>query len=148
MAFATNSDIETYVPDIMEHGVVDWSTELSGAEEDIIRKIRVDWWNKEMSITRFNRTVIPGQIFDTTKLDDTQWTRACVYYALYAFIFPKLTTWKPESDSFREQIDFYRNRFNDEYNMVLAEGIRYDQDGDSTFEENEKWAISPTHIYR
>ena len=101
MAFATNNNLHTYTPEVFESGVDDWSDELALAETDVVNTIRIRWWNKYET---------PSQ-FDSSKLTDSQWTRTTVYKALYSYILPKLSTFRPEGDPFQTQITFYKERF-------------------------------------
>ncbi len=139
MAFATDGDILQYIPTIFDHGSDTYQFALDAAELDITRKIESEWYNK----------VYGDNDFDTSKLVDEQWTRATVYRALAHYIFPRLSTWRTEGDSFREQINFYRERYEEEMDLAFAAGIQYDYNGDSSInEDTEVYHNVQTRIYR
>ena len=98
MAFATNNNLQEYAPEVFEQGVDDWSDELAKAQIDVINLIQFKWWNKFYS----------RSMFESSKLVEAQWTKATVYQAMYAYILPKLSTFRPEGDPFREQFVFYK----------------------------------------
>jgi hypothetical protein len=125
MAFATDSDLLNYIPTIFDHGPNTYIEALEEAHKDVVRIIQTHWFNK---IERF-------EDFDEKWLDGEQWTRAVVYRALGYYILPRLSSWRSESDSFRNQIEFYQARFDDEMDAVFAIGVRYDFDEDSTIDE-------------
>jgi hypothetical protein len=139
MAFADDNDLVTYVPTIFDHGATTFQSELDMAEDDIIREIRVRWYNR-----RYNRTN-----WDETLLDETQWTRATVYRALSAYILPRLSTWRPEGDSFREQVEFYQARYAEELEAEFMEGVRYDYDQDGSIDgTTEEYEMDMGRLYR
>lgn len=126
MAFAVDNDLVKYIPNIFDYGVESFAGELAMAEDDVVRYIKINWYNKS-----------GRDDFDKAKLTETQWNRSTIYLALYAFILPQLSTWRPEGDSFQEQISFYKNRFKEEIESQLAVGVEYDMDGDATVSKDE-----------
>lgn len=148
MTFATNDDLLDYQADIFEHGVDSWTTELASAEYDVLRRIETEWWNVERNNSR-NRGLIytVGGTFDATRLIDTQWTRATVFRALSAYILPKLSTWRPEGDSFRELISFYQTRYSEEFSAELAKGVQYDSDDDGSISDSEKVQTQQNRLF-
>ena len=85
MAFATNTDLHTYAPEVFDQGVDDWAPELALAETDVSNQIRINWYNKYHDPSKYVKS----------KLTESQWTKATVYKALYAYILPKLSTFSP-----------------------------------------------------
>lgn len=147
-AYATDSDLTEYVPTIFDHGVNSFTTELTRATEDVKRWIEINWYNKNFT-TGFNQVGRRiGSEFDASKLTDTQWKRATVYLALYAYILPRLSPFRVEGDSFQQQISFYKARYNEEINAAMAKGVEYDLDGDSVIENNEKYRHRKDRLYR
>jgi hypothetical protein len=136
MAYATLDDLLQVEPLIQDYGVLDWDTELARSETEINRLLTVRWW----PTYRKNYDSLTGvpSLIDSTKLDDTQWTQATVYHALAYHICPKLTQFAPDRDKFREMMDYYSGRFEHEMDLCMREGVRYDTDGDNTFETAEK----------
>jgi hypothetical protein len=138
MSFATDNDLVTLVPDIYDHNVDYWGDEIARAEEDIIRKIRTEWYNKRYS--RYN--------WDQAELVESQWTQATLYRALGYYILPRLTQWRTEGDSFQQQMEFYQARFADEINDQFSIGIQYDYNGDSVIDETENYPSAQTRLWR
>ena len=76
MAFATNTNLEEYAPEVFQQGVDDWTEELAKAQTDVINMIQFKWWNKFYSRSEF----------DSSKLVEAQWTKTTVYQALYGYL--------------------------------------------------------------
>jgi len=148
MSYATNEDLTTYMPDALDHGVADWASELATAEDDVNRDIKIRWFIPEFGTGKNFRGSVSLEQFDSTKLTSTQWTRATVYRAMYQYILPKLSTFRPEGDSFRERIDFYRASYAEEINAQLASGVEYDFNDDGTVDTGEKWSTQQNRLYR
>jgi hypothetical protein len=128
MAYATLDDLLLVEPTIQDYGVIDWDAELARSETEVKRVLKVRWWQGYARA----RDIVTDIDFD--KLDDTQWTQATVYHAMAYHISPKLTQFSPERDKFREMMDYYQGRFEHEMDLCIREGVRYDADGDSTYE--------------
>lgn len=125
MAFANNENLQQYAPEVFEQGVDDWSDELALAETDVINRIKIDYWNKFESPSLFN----------SARLTESQWTKSTVYKALYAYILPKLSTFRPEGDPFMMQITFYKERFAEELSLQYGVGIEYDHNNDGSIDQ-------------
>ena len=137
MTFATNQDLQQYVPDIFDQGVEDWTAEIALAQGDVVNQIRVRYWNKEHSRSGF----------DAAKLTPAQWTKATVYRALHAYIMPKLSTFRVD-DVFIEQIKFYKGMYAEEMDLQFALGIEYDINGDTSVTDGEITEYSQDRLYR
>ena len=129
MAMLTESDVTEYQPDILDYGIQDFDESFTKTEADIHRLLRIKWWPVR-SGSYYNMEI--------SKLDETQFTRAAVFHCLAYYLTPKLTKFDPDSDKFNEMMAFYKERFNEEFDLVLEGGVYYDDDGDGTFEESEK----------
>lgn len=138
MAFATNKDITDYAPEVFEQGIDSWTDELARAEQDVTDQVQIKWYNNH-----YNRSD-----FDKALLVESQWTRSTVYRALFAHILPKLSTFRPESDPFREQIEFYKERYAEELDTQFALGIKYDKNDDGTIDEAEVHEYKQNRLYR
>lgn len=138
MAFANNTNLQEYAPEVYQQGVDDWTDELDKAQTDVINMIQFKWFNKFYSRTEF----------DESKLVDAQWTKTTVYQALYAYILPRLSTFRPEGDPFREQLDFYKDRFQEEWELQFGVGIKYDFEGDGFDIDTDVRQVSQTRLYR
>lgn len=138
MAFASDDDLVDMLPTVFDHGVATWQPQLDKAEADVVRKIQVEWYNKRYISNNF----------DQQYLTAVQWTNAVIYRALGYYILPQLSQWRPESDSFREQMEFYQARFAEEINDQFGIGIEYDYDRDGEVDQGEVYNNTQTRIYR
>lgn len=144
--YSTDADILEYEPTIKEFGIIDFSSYHEKTTADIQRLLRIEWWPRvsraQTSSRHFNSTNLE---MDTTKIDAAQFKRAAVYHCLSYYVLPKLTQHGAEPDRFRMMIDFYKARFREEFEYVLADGVKYDFDGDGTVEDHEQ---QPVHYGR
>ena len=149
MSFATNEDLVDYYPNAMEHGVGDWTAELAQAQTDVETLIKSRWFNKEFD-SGSARYRVPGGFpsYDPSRLTASQWTRATCFRALACYILPKLSTFRPEGDSFREQLNFFQSRFEEEFNLQLGAGVEYDVNDDGSVSEGEKFQVDQMRLYR
>lgn len=145
MTFATNNDLLTYQADIFDHGIDDFTNELAMAEYDVKRKLETDWWNVEFNTRTRGVNIISSGVFDADNLVTAQWTRATVFRALAAYIYPKLSTWRPEGDAFRELQNFYGSKYSEEVTAEIAKGVKYDFNSDGTIANSE---VMPTQQNR
>jgi len=148
MAFATNSDLVEYYPTAMDHGVGDWTAELSQAQTDVENLLKARWFNKEFSSATTYRIGNNYPVYNPALLTETQWTRATCYRALSCYILAKLSTFRPEGDSFREQLAFFQSRFEEEFNLQLGAGVEYDLDDNGTVTDPETFAVAQDRMYR
>jgi hypothetical protein len=65
---------------------------------------------------------------------------ASAYLVLWRYALPQLTNWT-EGDRFGNMIDFYKARYGEEIESVLADGVEYDADGDGNVKEDEKQSV-------
>lgn len=137
MAFATNNNLTNYIDTVFDHGVDDWTDELAFAETDVINYVQVEYWNNHRS----------AGSFDSSRLTESQWTRATVYRALSAYILPKLATFR-EGDVFLEQVKFYKEKYAEELALQFALGIKYDTNGDGTTTDGETVQYKQDRLYR
>ena len=139
MALITENDILEYVPDIHEYGIQDFSDMISKSENDIYRLLRIRWWpdvaSKIYDVT-LSDTSRYGEM-DTNKLDPTELKRSTVYHVLAYYILPKLTKHEVDGDRFTNMIDFYKARFDEEFDLMIRE-LHYDFDSDGLYENNER----------
>jgi hypothetical protein len=138
MAYATLDDLLDVDPHITDYGVLQWDTELAKSEEEINRLLSVRWfpsYQKGYTDIRYSNLAV---LMDEDKLDPTQWTKATVFHALAYHICPKLTKFEAEPDRFREMMDYYKARFEDEFDLCLRQGVRYDANDDNVYQDVEK----------
>jgi len=138
MAYATLNDLLDVDPHITDYGVLEWNTELAKSEQEINRLLSVRWfpsYQKGRTDIRYSNLAV---LMDEDKLDPTQWTKATVFHALAYHICPKLTKFEAEPDRFREMMDYYKARFEDEFDLCLRQGVRYDANDDNVYQDVEK----------
>ena len=144
--YATDSDVLEYEPRIKDYGVIDFTADHTKSTADIQRLLRVEWWPRVSRQSPTSKYFIgTGLEMNTTKLTASQFKRAAVYHVLAYYILPRLTQHQGEDDRFFQMIAFYKNKFREEFDLVLADGIEYDYDGDGTVDEVEK---QTTHYNR
>ena len=146
-----NSHLQKIQPDILGYGITDFGDQLQLAENDVLRQIRAEWWERYRHQVRYKDiTKVTSVEMTDSKLTDSQWIYAVVYKALAYYVFPQLTKWKPEADkdSFQVQIDFYKDRYNEEFQQLLRDGGEYDEDGGGTIADSEKEAMHTLRLVR
>lgn len=146
------AEVQKYQPDIAAYGITDFDIQLQFAEDDVIRQIREEWWERYRHTVRYKDiTKVTSIELVSSKLTDAQWKRCVVYKALAEYIMPQLTKWKtPEgdNDAFQVQIEFYRASYATEFQAILRDGVEYDEDGDSTISTSEKEPIHHLRLVR
>ncbi len=143
------AEVQKYQPDIAEFGITDFDTQLQFAEDDVIRQIREEWWERYRHTVRYKDvTKVTSVEMVQSKLTDSQWKRCVVYKSLSEYIYPILTKWRTTDggdDAFQVQINFYKDRYNAEFQAVLRDGVEYDEDGGGSIADSEK---EPLHMLR
>ena len=100
--FATDTDLLEYVPDIKKYGIQEWSAQHEKTYDDIIRLLNIKWW-PTTGFSRYDISVLGGsEKLSPSRLNSSQFTRAAVYHTLAYYIYPKLSTFEPDGDSFRD----------------------------------------------
>lgn len=149
-----SANMTDYQPDILGYGITDFDIQLQFAEDDVIRQIREEWWERYRHTVRYKDiTKVTTLELDSSKLTPAQFKRTTIYKALAEYIYPQLTKWKdPEGgdgqDAFQVQIEFYRAKYAEEFNAVLRDGVEYDEDGDNTVSASEKEPIHHLRLVR
>ena len=148
------AEVQKYQPDIAEFGITDFDTQLQFGEDDVIRQIREEWWERYRHTVRYKDiTKVTTLELDSSKLTNAQWLRCVVYKALAEYIYPILTKWKdPQGgdgqDAFQVQIDFYRKKYAEEFQAVLRDGVEYDEDSSGSITASEKEPIHNLRLVR
>ena len=143
---STDDDLIKYQPDILNYGIDEFTDEHTKAREDVLRKLRSEWWNKAKTYNAF-----PGNSkyaeMDETKLTEAQFTRVAVFRVLAEYALPQLTKWNADGDEdkFQVMMKHYRKKYDEEFNSVLRDGVEYDFNNDDTVTESEK---QPFHTRR
>ena len=142
----TISDIKEYEPDILNFAISDFTKEITRAQNDVFRDLRVKWFPTQ-TIGLYDLKYIAG---GNTEPDEdlytaSQLTRAAVYQCLGYHIYPTLSKFEPDQDIFERKMLFYREEYNREFDLVLRDGVEYDQDSSGTVDASER---EPTHFLR
>jgi hypothetical protein len=145
ITLATISDIQEYEPDITDFGIPDFDAEITKAQADVFRDLRIQWWptyhNGIYDLAKLTMSNEPDEDLYTA----SQLTRACAYNALGFHIYPKLAKFEPEQDLFERKMEFYRQEYSRELDLVLRDGVEYDADSSGTVSDDEREA---THYLR
>jgi len=146
ITLAQISDVKEYEPDITNFGVQDFDEELTKAQNDVFRDLRIRWWPTQQIGLYDIKYVAGGAIEpDEDLYTASQLSRACVYNALGYHIYPKLSRFEPDLDVFERKMEFYRQEYERELDLVLRDGVEYDRDSSGTITDTEKTA---THFLR
>ena len=130
MAYSSDADLLKLIPDILDFGIETFVAEHPKAKLDIERELGIKWWP---------RKGIAGEM-DNSKLTSSQFTMTSAYLVLYRYVLPQLTNWT-DGDRFGNMIDFYKARYGEELEAVLADGVEYDADGDGNIKLDEKQPV-------
>ena len=151
MAMSTDADLIKYQPDILTFGIDEFTNEHAKARDDILRKLRDEWWVRSRNVTNYDISrSLPSLEMDDSKLTESQFERCAVYRVLSEYALPQLTKWNNEGseDRFQVMMMHYRKRFDEEFNSILRDGVLYDFDGDGTVEQTEKQPFHTRRIIR
>ena len=150
--FSTDSDLLEFEPDIKNYGIQDFETDPNLHEksyDDIIRLLNIKW-APTYGLGRYDASVLGASIIDVdpNKIQTSQFKRASVYHVLGHYIYPRLSTFDPAGDAFREKMNYYVNKFNEEFDFILQEGVKYDADSDGTIVDSEKQTYYHNRLQR
>ena len=151
MAMSTDADLIKYQPDILTFGIDEFTDEHAKARDDILRKLRDEWWVRSRNVTNYDISrSLPSLEMDDSKLTESQFERCAVYRVLSEYALPQLTKWNNEGSEDRLQVMMmhYRKRYDEEFNSILRDGVLYDFDGDGTVEQTEKQPFHTRRIIR
>ena len=137
MAFSTDTDLQDLVPDILQLGIDSFTAEHTKAQNDIIRELRIGWWDKKG---------LSGEL-NSAYLTESQFTRCASYLVLWKYALPQLTNWV-DGDRFQSMITFYKSRFGEELDSILRDGVEYDANNDSVVSTEEKKSIHSGRLNR
>ena len=151
MAMSTDDNLIEYQADILEYGIDDFDSYHAKAREDILRRLRDEWWVRSRNMTNFDISrSLPSLEMDADRLTESQFTRCAVYRVLSEYALPQLTKWNNEGseDRFQVMMMHYRKRYDEEFNSILRDGVLYDFDNDGTVEQTEKQPFHTRRIIR
>jgi hypothetical protein len=148
MAMSTDDNLIEYQADILEYGIDDFDSYHAKAREDILRRLRDEWWVRSRNMTNFDISrSLPSLEMDADRLTESQFTRCAVYRVLSEYALPQLTKWNAsgDEDKFQVMMMHYRKKYDEEFNSVLRDGVEYDFNNDDTVSQSEK---QPFHTRR
>ena len=148
MAMSTDDNLIEYQADILEYGIDDFESYHAKAREDILRRLRDEWWVRSRNMTNFDISrSLPSLEMDADRLTESQFTRCAVYRVLSEYVLPQLTKWNAsgDEDKFQVMMMHYRKKYDEEFNSVLRDGVEYDFNNDDTVSQTEK---QPFHTRR
>jgi len=139
ITLATITDVEQYEPDITSFGIPNFEEEITKAQNDVFRDLRIRWWPTYVIGLYDIRKLNTGQSEpDEDLYTASQLTRACVYNALGFHIYPKLSKFDVEQDIFERKMEHYRKEYERELDLVIRDGIEYDADSSGIVDDSEK----------
>jgi len=143
--FAADSDLLEYEPDIASYGIQQFTELHEKTYDDIIRLLRIEWWPRA-DYGRYDLSVVTGRPnMNEDLVMKPQFTRAACYHVMAYYIYPRLSTFDPQGDVFREKMAYYKEKFRDEFDLCLREGVKYDFDSSGTITDSED---DPVHFNR
>lgn len=149
MVMSTDDNLIEYQADILEYGIDDFDAYHTKAREDILRKLRTQWWVRARNSQLKAESIRTAEHLemDETKLNESQFTRCACYRVLSEYALPQLTKWNADGDEdkFQVMMMHYRKKYEEEFNSILQDGVEYDFDNDDVFEDSEK---QPFHTRR
>ena len=134
MAMSADSDLSAILPDILTLGIDSFASEHPKGKADLERRLRRDWWSNTGRSGELNASL----------LTESQFTKCAAYLVLWKHALPMLATWD-EGDRFYKMINFYKSRYEEEWDEVLRDGVEYDADNDGVVTTTEK---QPIHFGR
>lgn len=126
--YAKDSDLETYDSEVRKLGVDSFEKQLLLASEDILNKIKGEWWP--------SATTLSLSSFDEANLNTDALLQITVFKAFADYVFPMLSKFR-EGDIFQEKSKHYKERFKEEWATIKSLPL-YDFDEDDTFEDSER----------
>ena len=132
------NDITSYQPDAFGFGIASGDSQttffLAQTTNDILRDLRIRWWQTYKTNVFTDITVLNTVELDATKVNLDQFKRAGVYLFLGRFLLPALAKFRPETekDRFERMAEYYMSQYNVEFQKILEDGVEYDSSGDGT----------------
>lgn len=146
--FATDSDLLAYEPDITKYGIQEFDELHEKTYDDIIRLLNIRWFPKSNYDVDNISVIGTSTKLSPSKLTPSQFTRAAVYHVLYQYVYPRLSTFDPNGDVFREKMVYYKQKFEEEFDLILRLGVEYDVNSDGTISESEKQSFHFNRLVR
>jgi len=142
--YATSNDLLVHRKDIFDHGVTDWDDQLQLAENEVIERIKTEWFVSAVRSTygySTSSTYDLAQIvsmFDIARLDTTAIVNLIALRALAFYIYPSLTVDTDDGeDAFSRRAERYKAFYDGEWERVRLMPI-YDFNNDTSFDDFDR----------
>jgi hypothetical protein len=143
--FATDDNLREYEPQIGDFGIQSFKELHEKTYDDIIRLLNIEWFPRS-EYGKFDITIIGTPLrLSPSMLTASQFTRAACYHVLAYYVFPRLGTFDPAGDAFTEKMKYYKEKFREEFDLILKSGVEYDSDSSGTVSDSER---QPFHFNR
>ena len=128
--YIDHDDLKKHVVDINDHSPPKyWESQIQFATDDVLNKIKADWW-EQVSSPLFD---IDEDLLNTDALKNL-----AIYCTLGFYALPFLSTERDkDGDSFSRKAKFYRDRYNEEWEVVKNLPL-YDFNSDDQFTDDER----------
>lgn len=144
MSYCTDEDLLKYRPNILQLGVTDWEVQREEAFAMINRVIRARWYMTAAVDKGYDPTVT---LFNPDLVQEGFLTRLEAFKTL-ELAYMILMKDSPEADGFERNMETFRDRYNEELELILGTGITYDWSGDEEFSSDEVYVRVPRRLYR
>jgi len=137
-AWANDTNLTEYEISVvadLPSSMSDWSAEIAKAQDDILQRIKADWWEGHIAGRRYTGDSFP--VIDESLLNTAILTQITCFQALGYYIMPKLARYSDEADSYTRKIDYYTKRVEGEWDKIKNMAL-YDFNGDSVFSDYER----------
>lgn len=142
MTYCTDADLVKYRPNILQLGVESWEEQREEAYKVINRVLETRWFRKVAPEMGFDILLTS---FDPDLVKENNLTRLEIFKTL-ELIYMYLKKDSPEADGFERNEKAFRERYNEELEMVLSIGVEYDWDASGTVEQDERYIYQPRRL--
>ena len=129
--FANDTNILEYEPDIQKYGIAEFDALHEKSYDDIIRLLNIKWWPKA-DYGRYDITIVGTS---SEKLSPSR-------------LRTRLSTFDPDGDLFREKMTYYKRAFEEEFDLILREGVSYDSDSSGDYSDSEERSFHHNRLVR
>ena len=147
-AWANDANLTEYELSVITDrpiGLVNWAVEIAKAQDDILQRIKRDWWENNIATREYDSDHLP--IIDESLLNTGILMQITCYQSLGYYIMPKLARFSDEDDSYTRKITYYTDRVEQEWNKIKSMAL-YDFNADSTFSDYERTGFAPRRLAR
>jgi len=147
-AWANDANLTEYEISVVADkpaSLADWSAEIAKAQDDILQRIKRDWWENNIATREYDSDHLP--IIDESLLNTAILAQITCYQALGYYIMPKLARFSDEDDSYTRKITYYTDRVEQEWNKIKSMAL-YDFNADATFSDYERAGFTPRRLAR